>query len=179
VVSVRRPIYLDEGKQWLVRELPTNRRRTEVSGPSIWQRSAVGRQDNNRNEVPRGPARPGNGWPRKLLATTIKSRASGAQSHHVRHMGKPIRPSRYAFGGSDRSWQNTAIRLSDDAAHRSCNEHSALHKRRQIPHARHQARLVSMEDDGKLSSGPFSSRHECLSRDTQAMNGSNVHQRPN
>jgi hypothetical protein len=40
----------------------------------------------------------------------------------------------------------------------------------------------AMEDDGKLSSGPFSSRHECLSRDTQAMNGStpsNVHQRPN
>jgi hypothetical protein len=25
----------------------------------------------------------------------------------------------------------------------------------------------AMEDNGKLSSGPFSSRHECLSRDTQ------------
>jgi hypothetical protein len=40
----------------------------------------------------------------------------------------------------------------------------------------------AMEDNGKLSSGPFSSRHECLSRDTQPMNGStpsNVRQRPN
>jgi len=40
----------------------------------------------------------------------------------------------------------------------------------------------AMEDDGKLSSGPFSSRHECLSRDIQEMNGlipSKVHQRPN
>jgi hypothetical protein len=38
----------------------------------------------------------------------------------------------------------------------------------------------AMEDNGKLSSGPFSSRDECLSRDTQAMNGStpsNVRQR--
>jgi hypothetical protein len=30
----------------------------------------------------------------------------------------------------------------------------------------------AMEDNGKLSSGPFSSRHECLSRDTQEMSGS-------
>ena len=40
----------------------------------------------------------------------------------------------------------------------------------------------AMEDDGKLSSGPFSSRHECLSRDTPETNGSsppNVRQRPN
>jgi hypothetical protein len=28
----------------------------------------------------------------------------------------------------------------------------------------------AMEDNGKLSSGPFSGRHDCLSRDTQAMN---------
>jgi hypothetical protein len=38
----------------------------------------------------------------------------------------------------------------------------------------------AMEDNGKLSSGPFSSRHECLGRDTQEMNSSilsNVHQR--
>ena len=40
----------------------------------------------------------------------------------------------------------------------------------------------AMEDNGTLSSGPFSSRHECLGRDTQEMNGSippNVRQRPN
>jgi hypothetical protein len=40
----------------------------------------------------------------------------------------------------------------------------------------------AMEDNGKLSSGPFSSRHECLSRDAPEMNGSvppNVRQRPN
>jgi hypothetical protein len=30
----------------------------------------------------------------------------------------------------------------------------------------------AMEDNGKLSSGPFSSRHECPSRDTQEMNSS-------
>jgi hypothetical protein len=39
----------------------------------------------------------------------------------------------------------------------------------------------AMEDNGKLSRGPFSSRHECLSRDTQEMNSSippNVRQRP-
>jgi hypothetical protein len=39
----------------------------------------------------------------------------------------------------------------------------------------------AMEHNGKLSSGPFSSRHECLSRDTQEMNASvppNVRQRP-
>jgi hypothetical protein len=30
----------------------------------------------------------------------------------------------------------------------------------------------AMEDNGKLSSGPFSSRHECLNRDTQEMKGS-------
>jgi hypothetical protein len=39
----------------------------------------------------------------------------------------------------------------------------------------------AMEDNGKLSSGPFSSRHECVSRETQEMNGSippNVDQRP-
>ncbi len=38
----------------------------------------------------------------------------------------------------------------------------------------------AMDDNGKLSSGPFSSRHECLSRGTQEMNGSilsNVRQR--
>jgi hypothetical protein len=38
-----------------------------------------------------------------------------------------------------------------------------------------------MEDNGKLSSGPFSSRHECLSGDTQEIDGSiptNVRQRP-
>jgi hypothetical protein len=29
----------------------------------------------------------------------------------------------------------------------------------------------AMEDDGKLSSGPFSSRYECLGRDTQESNG--------
>ena len=40
----------------------------------------------------------------------------------------------------------------------------------------------AMEDNGKLSSGPFSSRHECLSRDTPETNGSSpqyVGQRPN
>jgi hypothetical protein len=40
----------------------------------------------------------------------------------------------------------------------------------------------AMENNGKLSSGPFSSRQECLSRDTQEMDGSippNVRQRPN
>jgi hypothetical protein len=40
----------------------------------------------------------------------------------------------------------------------------------------------AMEDNGKLSRGPFSCRHECLSRDTQAMNSSipsNVRERPN
>jgi hypothetical protein len=40
----------------------------------------------------------------------------------------------------------------------------------------------TMEDNGKLSSGPFSSRHECSSRDTQEMTGSipsNVRQRLN
>jgi hypothetical protein len=30
----------------------------------------------------------------------------------------------------------------------------------------------AMEDDGKLSSGPFSSRHECQNGDTQESNGS-------
>ena len=38
----------------------------------------------------------------------------------------------------------------------------------------------AMEDNGKLSSGSFSSRHECLSKDTEEMNGStlsNVRQR--
>lgn len=30
----------------------------------------------------------------------------------------------------------------------------------------------TMDDDGKLSSGPFSSREECLSRGTQSTNGS-------
>jgi hypothetical protein len=40
----------------------------------------------------------------------------------------------------------------------------------------------AMEDNGKISSGPFSSRHECLSRDTRETDGSippNVHQRQN
>jgi hypothetical protein len=40
----------------------------------------------------------------------------------------------------------------------------------------------AMEDGGKLSSGPFSSRHERLSKDIQETNGlipSKVHQRPN
>jgi hypothetical protein len=40
----------------------------------------------------------------------------------------------------------------------------------------------AMEDNGKLSSGPFSSRHECLSADTQESNGSippKVHKPPN
>jgi hypothetical protein len=39
----------------------------------------------------------------------------------------------------------------------------------------------AMEDNGKLSSGPFSSRHECLSGDAHEMNGSiptNVRQQP-
>jgi hypothetical protein len=39
-----------------------------------------------------------------------------------------------------------------------------------------------MEDNGKLSSGPFSSRRECPGRDTQEMNSSipsNVRQRLN
>ncbi len=30
----------------------------------------------------------------------------------------------------------------------------------------------AMEDNGKLSSGPFSSRQECPSKDTQEMNSS-------
>jgi hypothetical protein len=30
----------------------------------------------------------------------------------------------------------------------------------------------AMEDNGKFSSGPFSNRHECPSRDTQEMNSS-------
>jgi len=33
----------------------------------------------------------------------------------------------------------------------------------------------AMEDDGDLSSGPFSSYEECLSRNTQPMNGSTPH----
>jgi hypothetical protein len=40
----------------------------------------------------------------------------------------------------------------------------------------------AMEDDGKLYSGPFSSRRECPSTDTQESNGSippKVHKRPN
>ena len=40
----------------------------------------------------------------------------------------------------------------------------------------------AMEGDGKLCSGPFSSRHECLSTDAQEWNGSipaKVHKRPN
>jgi hypothetical protein len=40
----------------------------------------------------------------------------------------------------------------------------------------------AMEDDGKLYSGSFSSRHECPSKDTQESNGSippKVHKRSN
>jgi len=40
----------------------------------------------------------------------------------------------------------------------------------------------AMEHNGKLSSGPFSNCHECLSRDSQEMNASvppNARQRPN
>ena len=40
----------------------------------------------------------------------------------------------------------------------------------------------AMEDDEKLSSGPFSSRHECMSRDTAETNSLSppeVSQRPN
>lgn len=43
--------------------------------------------------------------------------------------------------------------LNDDAAHRSCNEHSALRKRRRIRHSLRQARLVRNGRERKTLTG--------------------------
>jgi hypothetical protein len=51
------------------------------------------------------------------------------------------------------------------------NDRSASHLRKQIRHAGHQARLVrAIEDDGNLSSGPFSCLAECIKRITERSN---------
>ena len=48
---VRHPSYPNTGKRWLVRELPKNRRRTEVPVSFSGSAGAVGRHDNTPNRA--------------------------------------------------------------------------------------------------------------------------------
>jgi hypothetical protein len=68
--------------------------------------------------------------------------------------GRPIQPVCLHSAGQIEHGKHHH-RLSDDATHRSCNEHSALRQRRRIRHAWHQARLVRNGGQRKTLIGAF------------------------